>query len=262
MNEAFKILLREVAMKVPFVRERYGEYLFRKRAPSWKGIYSSFAEATAAPHRGKLVGYDHEATARREEPNLEVMNPADYPMLFWLEKLLPQTRTVFDLGGNLGLAWYSYRHYLAFPAGLRWTVCELPAIAAAGRELAAKKNAGQLFFTDRPRDASGADIYFSCGALQYIEEPLGAMLAKLGDPPRHLLINRVPFCDGPGFITLQNNDNWVSPYKVENCDTFMRGIESLGYELVDSWKVARRLEVLLSPAHHAEHYHGMYFRRK
>jgi putative methyltransferase (TIGR04325 family) len=262
MNRSFKTFLKRVVANVPFVRERYFEYLFRERPPSWKGIYASFAEAVARPPPRKLVGYDHEEVARLHEARAEEFNPADAPVLARLEGLLPQARAVFDLGGNLGVAWYAYRHRLAFPERLRWTVCEVPAIAAAGRELAAKKNAGQLFFTDRREDADGADIYFSCGALQYIEEPLSAMLAKLGNPPRHLLINRVPFCDGPAFITLQNNGDWLSPYKVENRDEFIRGVESCGYELIDSWKIARRLEVLMSPQHHAENFHGMYFRRK
>jgi putative methyltransferase (TIGR04325 family) len=262
MSPALKTLLKQAAANIPFVREKYFEHLFWKRSPSWKGIYTSFAEAEVGPYPHRLVGYDHEKIARIEEPNLEVLNPGDYPLLFWFSSILPQTRTVFDLGGNLGLAWYAYRRYLTFPECLHWTVCEVPAVVAAGRELAAKKNADQLFFAVGREDADGADVYFSCGALQYIEEPLGAMLAKLGDPPRHLLINRVPLCDGPTFITLQNNGDWVSPYKVENRDEFTRGVESLGYELVDSWKIPRCLEVLMSPQHHAENFHGMYFRRK
>jgi putative methyltransferase (TIGR04325 family) len=261
MSHALKTLLREIVEHTPYLREKYFERLFWERPPSWKGIYPSFADAAAAPHRRKLAGYDHAEIALRQEAKLERFNPADYPVLFWLEKLLPRTRAVFDLGGNLGLAWYAYRRYLTFPAELRWTVCEVPAIAAAGRELAAKKNAAQLFFTDRREEAQGADIYFSCGALQYLEEPLGEMLAKLGDPPRHLLINRVPLTDGATFVTLQNNGDWLSPYRVENRDEFIRGVESLGYELADSWKIARRLEVLGSPQHRAENFHGMCFRR-
>jgi putative methyltransferase (TIGR04325 family) len=261
MNSALKTLLREVVEHTPFLREKYFERLFWERPPCWKGIYPSFAEASAAPPRRKLIGYDHEEIARREEATLERFNPADYPVLFWLEKLLPPTRAVFDLGGNLGLAWYAYRRYLTYPADLRWTVCEVPAIAQAGRQLAVEKNAAQLAFTDRREEADGADIYFSCGALQYIEEPLGVMLAKLGHPPRHLLINRIPLTDGATFITLQNNGEWLSPYKVENRDEFIRGVTSLGYELVDSWKIARRLEVLMSPQHRAKNFHGMYFRR-
>jgi hypothetical protein len=48
---------------------------------------------------------------------------------------------------------------------------------------------------------------------------------------------------------------------VTNRDEFIRGITALGYELIDSWKINRRLEVLMSPQYYAEHFHGMYFRR-
>ncbi len=43
---------------------------------------------------------------------------------------------------------------------------------------------------------------------------------------------------------------------------FIQSIESLGYELVDHWRIHRSLEVLTSPEHRVDNYQGMYFRAK
>ena len=111
------------------------------------------------------------------------------------------------------------------------------------RELAREKDERQLTFTDQRDEANGADLYFTCGALQYIEEPFAEILKALRARPRHLLINRVPLSGDPTFITLQNNGKWIVPYKVANETEFIEGITSLGYELVDHWKTPRSLHL-------------------
>ncbi len=101
------------------------------------------------------------------------------------------------------MAFYVYRHYLTYPEQLRWIVCEVSATVAAGQGLAQKKGERQLSFTTERDAAEKADIYFTSGALQYIEEPFCEILGRLTHRPPHVLINRVPLCSGPSFITLQ-----------------------------------------------------------
>lgn len=252
-----KTLLRESISRTPVLREKYFEWQFLRRGQTFKGIYRSFAEATAASPARKLIGYNHKETVVGED-ELEHLNQADYPILFWLAPLLSGAGAVFDLGGNLGLAYFAYRKYLTFPPHLRWIVCEVPATVAVGEELARKRGESKLVFTEHREAANEANIYFSGGALQYIEEPFAEILAKLERRPSHVLINRVPLCEEAAFITLQNNGAWTVPYKAANRGDFIAGVEALGYELVDSWRVARSLKVLMSSR--TADYYGMYFR--
>jgi putative methyltransferase (TIGR04325 family) len=260
MPSLAKTLIREVALRTPYVHDRFLEWEFRRREQSFRGIYDNFLDAVQAAPSGPLVGYNHKEIALINEGELETLNQADYPVLFWMAPLLEHARQIFDLGGNIGVAYYVYRHYLTFPDALRWTVCEVPATAEAGRTLAAEKGERQLLFTADRADAATCDLYFTAGALQYIEEPFAAIIARLPRRPRHIILNRVPLWTGPRFVTLQNNGKWTVPYKVDNQDEFVRGLAGLGYDLIDHWRINRQLEVLTSPEHRVENYHGMYFR--
>jgi putative methyltransferase (TIGR04325 family) len=257
-----KTLVREVVRNTPFLQDRYFEWEFRRREQSFRGIYPSFTSAVLASPTGKLVGYDHSEVVTIDEEALEELNPADYPVLFWMAPLLAETKTVFDLGGNIGVAYYVYRRYLNFPPDLRWLVGEVPQTVAAAREFASSRGEERLAFTAERAEAEGAEIYFTSGALQYIEEPFAEMIGRLREKPRHLLINRVPLCAGPGFITLQNNGTWVVPYKIVNEAEFIASLTGLGYELVDHWRIHRSLQVLTSPEHFVENYQGMFLRRR
>jgi putative methyltransferase (TIGR04325 family) len=260
MSHFLKTVAREVIVRTPVLRESFFDYEFARHEQSFRGIYDSFSEALDRAPAGKLTGYDHEEVAFIDRPNLDRLNSADYPVLFWLSRILPQAPAVFDLGGNLGVAYYAYRRHLEFPAKLHWTVCEVSETARAGRELAEEKGEKQLAFTDDRKAAPEADIFFTAGALQYIDEPVTAILAARPKRPRHVLIQRVPLSSEEPFITLQNNGAWIVPYKVENETTFIASVKALGYELVDHWRTARKLQVLMYPLSHEAIYQGMYFR--
>jgi len=260
MSTFAKTIAREVALRTPFVKERFLEWEFRRRPQSFRGIYPSFASATAAAPSGPLVGYDHKEVALFHEEEVGRLHQADYPVLFWLAPVIGQARRVFDLGGNIGLAFYAYRKYLPFPAQLDWTVCEVPSTADVGRDFAAKKEESRLHFTANPAEADGCDVYFTAGALQYIEEPFADMLARLDRKPRHVIVQRVPLWKGERFVTLQNNQAWTVPYKIENEDAFIESLRTIGYTLIDHWRIGRTLQVLNSPEHCVENYQGFYFR--
>jgi putative methyltransferase (TIGR04325 family) len=260
MSSLAKTLIREVALRTPYVNDRFLEWEFRRREQSFRGIYESFTEAALASPTGPLVGYNHKEIALVAEHQLDSLHQGDYPILFWLAPIIENAKRFFDLGGNIGIAYYVYRHYLTYPDALRWTVCDVPATVEAGRNLAAEKGESQLHFTTERAEADGSDIYFSAGALQYIEEPFADIIARLPRRPSHILLNRVPLWDGERFITLQNNGAWTVPYKIDNREQFAQSLIALGYDLIDHWRTSRTLQVLTSPEHLVENYHGMYFR--
>lgn len=260
MTTLAKTIAREVAIRTPFIKEHFLEWEFRRRGQTFRGIYRDFKQAATSAPSGPLLGYDHKEVALFHEEEVGRLRPNDYPVLFWLAPLVAQARQVFDLGGNIGLAFYAYRHYLTLAKDLTWTVCEVPATAEVGRDYAARKGETQLHFTADPAEADGADIYFTAGALQYIEEPFANMIQRLSHPPKHLVIQRVPLWKGERFITLQNNNAWTVPYKIENENDFIKSLTDLGYTLVDHWRLGRTLQVLNSPGHFVENYQGLYFR--
>jgi putative methyltransferase (TIGR04325 family) len=260
MSNLLKMMARELAVRTPVLRESYFDLEFARRPQSFRGVYCSFAEALAEAPVEKLAGYDHEEIATIDEPNLDRLNSSDYPVLFWLSRLLPAARAVLDLGGNLGVAYYAYRRFIDFPENLRWTVCEVSETVRAGRALAKRKGEALLSFTDQVDAAPETDIFFTAGALQYIEEPLAQILAGLAKRPRHVVVQRVPLQCGGSFVTLQNNGAWTVPYQVGNEGTFIKSVTGLGYELVDHWKTSRSLRVLAHPLTREAVYQGMYFR--
>ena len=262
MGNFFKVLGRELILNAPALRETFLDYEFTHKAQSFRGVYESFYEALEHAPARKPVGYEWEDDTPTGEAVADDFNPADYAVLYWLMQILPQAHRVFDLGGNMGVAFYAYRQFLKFAPELRWTVCEIPSTVVAGRALAAKRGVAQLLFTEDRTAAEGADLYFTAGALQYIEEPFGEILGRLKQRPRQVILHRVPMQDGDAFVTLQNNGTWLAPYKVANESELVAGVTALGYELVTQWPTFRNLQVLQHPFDRRAAYKGMYFRMR
>jgi putative methyltransferase (TIGR04325 family) len=166
------------------------------------------------------------------------------------------------LGGNVGLAYYAYQKYLQYPDDLNWLVCEILEIVKAGEKIAGEKGINHLFFTSDFSQGDGYNILLSCGALQYIEEGLDRLLQSLNHKPKHILINHVPFGDRQSFITLQNIGYAFCPYKIQNKAEFVSNLNSLDYELIDTWKIKRNCIIPFRPDYFVSAYHGFYFRLK
>lgn len=219
-----------------FLRSRYErEFATTRDANLFRGIFGSIAEAAASAPPGLALGYDHPDPASLYRERLVQIYPTDYPVLFWLTKILGEVRTVFDLGGHVGVARYAYDRYLDFPENLTWQVCDVPAVVEAGATLAREKGMSGLTFTAERANASGADLYHAAGVLQYLEEPLAELLGVLAEKPRHVLINLCAFTDREPFVTLQNIGTAFCPYVIHRKADVFAGMGKLGYRLVDEW---------------------------
>ncbi len=230
---------------------------------SFWGVYASFAEALRAVPRGNPVGFDSEALACEFSDRLDHVFTYDYPVMFWLAMLLREDRSVFDIGGHVGVHYYAYRKYIEGLESVRWVVSEVPKVAARGRELAAGRGAQNLAFTSDLQDVAGHDVVIAAGSLQYIERPLFAEL--LGSirqrlRPRHLIVNKIPLYGGATFVTLQNAGVSNTPCYNFNGAEFVGGLEKLGYRIVDSWSVPERSNhIPLHPERSFGSYSGLYF---
>lgn len=231
------------------------------------GVFDSFASANEFARRhGHTAHYklDHRQWLTE---HLELM-PHDYPVLFWLERLLcspagRQFSRMADLGGSVGPTYLAFKPYLSLPPALVWQVCELPEVVEFGRQVAREcGEEAHLQFTCETRALSGADVLLAAGAIQFIDARLDDMLHSLPQAPPHIFINRVPLTQGEGFVTLQNTGVALCPYHIRNEQGFIDAMGAIGYAVVDRWKCMQNsTHIPLHPERTLDYFHGFYFRR-
>lgn len=202
---------------------------------NYHGVYASYDEAMRSIPGHVRAGYNHAVGGEMYRGQMTGVRASDYPALYWLARLLPAARRVFDYGGNVGVTYYRFRPYLDYPAGLEWHVCDLPEVTRIGEQVSAERREQAVRFTNRFADCDGADILMGFGAIQYIPEPLGPSLAALPRKPAAILLNRIPLCDGPAFVTVDYTGPLAAPYQVFSREPFLRSLEEAGYELADEW---------------------------
>lgn len=265
--KSLKKILRASVESTPILRDfYYYHWLFPRNPNLYRGVFKSFAEASAAIPTSKPSGYDladlHNSSLKQNLDLEEIgkFKQVDYPVLVWLAKLFKDRSTVFDLGGNTGYSYYAYSKYIDYPPAIQWSICDVPAAVRVGNELLQRFNSPGLSYTTNIADAEGFDIFLTCGTLQYLEPSLSELLSKLQSQPQHLIINHVPFHNGDEYITLQNLLVSYAPYKIQNRELFIDSIEKLGYELVDSWQQNRTCSIPFKPERFVDAYHGFYFR--
>jgi putative methyltransferase (TIGR04325 family) len=226
----------------------------------FRGIYPDFATAIASAPPAHPIGYDNNASAHRLADERHHVFPTDYPVLFWLARLIAENTTLFDLGGNVGSRYLAFRSHLNYPDGMRWIVSEVPAVVRLGRDIAARENAPHLLFTTGFDELNGADILLASGVLQFLEDWIGFLRAVPKRPP-HVLINRTSIYTRQPAVTLHSTGTAFCPYHLFNRGGFIAAFLDLGYRLVDEWTnpgIGCHI-----PQHHAfgiEAYSGFYFR--
>jgi putative methyltransferase (TIGR04325 family) len=239
-----------------FFSEAQDKILFR-------GVYSSFERARAAAPPSRPIGYDNDVSAAMFRDALDRILPADYPPLLWLSLALAEgARTVFDFGGHVGVKYFAFSRYLRYPPDFRWTVCEVPAVARSGVELARARGAESLHFVTEARAADGHHVFYSSGALQFVAPSLPELLEPLTAKPSHVIVNSTSYWDRPTFYTLQNSGTAFCAYKVEHLPSMLEHMARIGYRLVDRWLNPEKSCVV---PHHPDYavrgYTGLYFRR-
>ena len=128
----------------------------------FRGVYPNFDSAIASAPGNSPVGHDQPAyagdeIARGALPGVVAPPrrplPLDYPVLFWLSKILSSSNKLFDWGGNIGTSYYAYRNHLDLPKEFEWVVNDVPSVIALGEQLKASNSGAQSEF----HDLAGAD---------------------------------------------------------------------------------------------------------
>jgi putative methyltransferase (TIGR04325 family) len=255
---------RHVPMLGGAVAEAYRRYFDGARGEDvrlFRGVFPSFETAALNIPSGRPLGYDNPVSATRMLSEWLAVHPSDYPVLFWLAKLLPGSKAVFDWGGSVGLKYFAFSPYLNYANDLVWTVGEVPAVAELGREIARHESAAALRFTTDFEGLSGADILLASGVVQFIDDPF-ALLRAQSQLPRHLIINKVPAYDKPSAVTLHNMGTAFCPYHLFNRPDFVGALEARSYRLVDEWRLPGvGCQIPLHPEHSIGAYSGFYLTR-
>jgi putative methyltransferase (TIGR04325 family) len=227
----------------------------------FRGVFSSFEAAAREIPVGRSLGYDDPVSATRMLTEWLAVHPSDYPVMFWLSRLLPNSDMVFDWGGSVGLKYFAFRPYLDYAADLIWLVSEVPAVVELGRKIARDESAPALRFTTDFAELESADILLASGVLQFIDDPFAGIRAQ-ACLPRHLIINKTPVYERPAAVTLHNMGTAFCPYHLFNRFELMGAVEALGYRLVDEWRSPGvGCQIPLHPEHSIGEYSGFYFTR-
>jgi putative methyltransferase (TIGR04325 family) len=254
---------RMLERAVAFARDAYTYRYFNSqaKAPRYRGVFRTFAEAERAIPKGRPEGFNLEAVPDFFIGKQFLFNQQDYPVLLWLTPAMEPGGKVFDLGGGFGQCYYKYREYVPYPEGLQWLVCDVESFLSPAREFAAKRNEKNLSFTTDRSAADGCSIYLTNGALQYIEPDLPEILAGLSSKPRHVLVNRVPMYEGERYYTVQSSSHSFVAHKVINTSQLVHDMEDLGYTMVDQWSLPRTMHVYFHPECFVPTFRGFYFQR-
>ena len=205
--------------------------------PQFSGAYPTYDTAIAAGRSGSKVGFDHDEVTDIAFERMCEITPWDYPLLFWLGRILPEIDLLVDAGGHMGTKFRAFRKLLPIEASVDWVVYDVPAIVRAGRRRAEADGLDKLRFVEHMEDAGDPDLFIGSGLLQYLDVPLSTLLSRLPRLPRHMLLNKVAMRQGPTVFTLQRFEEVTVPYQIRNEATFMAELSRLGYEVVDRWTI-------------------------
>ncbi|MET3495090.1 TIGR04325 family methyltransferase [Variovorax boronicumulans] len=199
------------------------------------GSFESFAAAEAGAPPSKDVGYDHASAANLYSPQIYFY---DYPGLFWLGRSIDAGLTrIFDLGGHIGIKYYAFRRVLSYPDSLRWTVCDVPSVIENGRAVAVQREVtGQLAFTTDYREASGCDVLYASGSLQYLPVRIDEMLSTLQAKPKRIVLNTTAVHPERTIYTLNSIGVAVCPYRIQHHEELLATLTRSGYRKRDAWR--------------------------
>ena len=212
------------------------QFLANREDNLFMGSFESFAAAEAAAPPGTPVGYDN-AQAAQALYSHQIYD-WDYPALFWLGRAFDAgMRTVLDVGGHVGIKYYAFRRVLDLPPELHWTVCDVPAVVQAGRELATQRGAtAQLDFCTTPAAAPPCDVLLLSGSLQYLPTDMPQLLATLKAKPRRIVLNITAMHESRTLYTLNSIGFAVCPYRIQQQEQLFKDLSDAGYKRRDAWR--------------------------
>lgn len=267
IKQQLKSKLEAFANLLPYGRDLYLTLMRNRLSISYRKIFSEHDAALAEAESTKQGSYDvlNSQKADREDFELGKLGSwqydYDYPLAFYILKLLKPESRVLEIGGSLGHFFYSMKQLDCVPGSVNWTIAELPEAVSLGARLAKRKQEEQLHFIDSSEfpDADQWDILVSAGTLQYMQEDMPDLISRLQQRPRHVLIHNIPTHESEQFFTLQSLRVCEVPYKIFSKSLLMSRMADLGYQAKSEWLFPRKVEVPFHRSKEILGYMGFYF---
>ena len=225
------------------------------------GVYDTWQAAESAARGYGRAGYDNSDSASIYDYRLRI-DQHDYPSLYWLTRSWHEgQRSVFDIGGAIGIKYIAFKDAHKQFADLFWRVCDVPAMVTHGRELAIERgDADRLTFTSSYDEGEGFDILFASGVLQYLPKTIGEIVAGYARKPRRIIVNTAAIHPEFDFFTVNSIGTAFCPYRVQTQASMARGLTKLGYRLRETWANPDKPLVLPDdPARSLRNYSGYCF---
>jgi len=207
------------------------------RSPRFSGAYASRALALAALPAAKQAGYDDHEIADVSFALMCQRVAWDYPVVFWLDRLLPQLTAVTDAGGHLGTKYIAFSDVLDL-SRVNWVVYDLPGII----DVARKKQQGSILpsaitFESALENLPTGDLVLASGLLQYLDAPFPEFVRSLPQRPKYIMLNKVALWDGPNTFAIERIGPGRVPYQMRNRAGFEAEIAAMGYVIEDQWDI-------------------------
>ncbi|MCO4754089.1 MAG: methyltransferase, TIGR04325 family [Bacteriovoracaceae bacterium] len=258
-------MIVEKVKNLPFIvdlRKYRFEKVFTEQAVAnyFRGVYPNFTSALQSAPATKPLGYDNVEAANMYKERTKQIYSTDYPVLYWMNKFKGHINSIFDFGGHIGVHFYSYEKYLDYANLNRWLVCDVPSVLEEGKRFEEYKNDSILDFTADFEMCEGIDLLLANGSIQYVEWELHEKLSNIKEKPRLVILNMTPLHEEFSTITLQSIGTSFCPYYLRLEKDFVRGMESIGYRLLDVWNnEEKRCNIAFEKKRSLDKYKGMVF---
>jgi putative methyltransferase (TIGR04325 family) len=228
----------------------------------FRGVYDTYEAAAQSAPKNRAQGYDNAESAAIYFGHMSP-DAYDYPAMLWLERSFAGgSRSVFDVGGHIGIKFYAFKQILQYPTQLKWTVCDVPAVTARGQAVAAKRDpTGQLQFTNNYSAVNGSDILFASGVLQYLPMTIQQWLTPVQHKPRRIIFNTTAIHPDKSFFTVNSIGTAYCPYRITSEADFFSQMSTLGYSKIDQWRTPGKgaMHLPLETDHDIPEYSGFVF---
>lgn len=248
--------------KIPYGRD-LNLRLFKKQTNLfYRGVYESFDNAQKAISKKKSNDYDIINTKKDQKfaesfPFLknymiqqkhqidDWFNNSDYPLLYWLSRIIKPQCKILELGGMAGHFFYSIQKYLSLPEDIKWTIAELHEAVKLGKIIAKERSERRLFFIDSDKISltEPVDIFASAGTLQYMKLHISDILQEMKTMPNHLLIHNTPMHHCKNYWTIQNLGLCELPYRIYSYTELTNTLQNIGYTKIAEWIKPRAIDI-------------------
>ncbi|MEY8099549.1 methyltransferase, TIGR04325 family [Falsihalocynthiibacter sp. S25ZX9] len=207
------------------------------RPPAFIGAYPDFETAKAHAPSGNPNTYDNDDVAPLNFALMSKVHIWDYPVVFWLGRVLGPNSHVLDIGGHFGTKYIAFRDLLSL-SDVTWNVHDLPAIIRAARAAQQQGDVpAEVKFIDEVAAGAGADVLLASGLLQYLDQPFAKLVSSLPMQPKTILLNKVATREGPTVVTLERIGPARLPYQIRNRAEFEGELATMGYAIRDCWEI-------------------------